>query len=243
MVKNKTLKMSYAQYDTDIKLAWKVKIVGWPEGIPFVKPSELGSNDRVRRICSAVRSGQIRWVYMELEEIRELEADIERRREEGTLNPRKERADKGKRHKSSRRRRADEDEEDDEGNNEEDDDNEDEEPSAVSSVRPTSTSATSTSTASTSATSVPPTSVPPTTTTTAARTASTATAAARTASAATTTATTTTITISIRSAPLAPVSPRRNTRASSPLSSPIWTSPTSTSAPSPPLTSTCSRLA
>ncbi|KAJ7867219.1 hypothetical protein B0H14DRAFT_3441916 [Mycena olivaceomarginata] len=79
MMKNKKLKMSYANFDTLIKLAWKVKLVGWPDDIPFVKPSVLGSSDRVRRICSMVRSSQIHWVYLKLNEITELEADIERR--------------------------------------------------------------------------------------------------------------------------------------------------------------------
>ncbi|KAF7372152.1 hypothetical protein MVEN_00074200 [Mycena venus] len=90
MTKNQKLKMSYTNFNTDIKLAWKVKLVGWPDDIPFVKPSDLGSSDRVRRICSMVRSSQIHWVYLELE------ADIERRRAAGTLHKaRKPRADKG----------------------------------------------------------------------------------------------------------------------------------------------------
>ncbi|KAF7371985.1 hypothetical protein MVEN_00056500 [Mycena venus] len=79
MTKNQKLKMSYTNFNTDIKLAWKVKLVGWPDDIPFVKPSDLGSSDRVR-------SSQIHWVYLELDEIAELEADIERRRAAGTLH-------------------------------------------------------------------------------------------------------------------------------------------------------------
>ncbi|KAJ7695828.1 hypothetical protein B0H14DRAFT_3529967 [Mycena olivaceomarginata] len=65
------------ELDTDIKMAWKVKLVGWPDDIPFVKPSELGTGDH-----------------------RELEADIERRRAAGTLHKaRKPRTDKGGKHK------------------------------------------------------------------------------------------------------------------------------------------------
>ncbi|KAF7359987.1 hypothetical protein MVEN_00725700 [Mycena venus] len=141
MTKNKRLKMSYTNFDTDIKLAWKVKLVGWPDDIPFVKPSDLGSSDRVRRICSMVRSSQIHWVYLELDEIAELEADIERRRAAGTLHKaRKPRADKGKKHKSTRRHRdddedGDEDDEGDASDSDHDDPNESDEDDAP---RPTS---------------------------------------------------------------------------------------------------------
>jgi hypothetical protein len=141
MTKNKKLKikMSYANFDTDIKMAWKVKLVGWPDDIPFVKPSELGSGDRVRRICSMVRSSQIHWVYLGLDEIAELEADIERRRAAGTLHKaRKPRADKGGKHKSTQRCR-DDDEDKDEGNDankSDDDDDNDVAPPAMSSTRP-----------------------------------------------------------------------------------------------------------
>ncbi|KAJ7849680.1 hypothetical protein B0H14DRAFT_3452382 [Mycena olivaceomarginata] len=122
MTKNKKLKMSYANFDTLIKLAWKVKLIGWPDDIPFVKPSDLGSSDCVRRICSMVRSSQIHWVYLKLDEITELKADIERRRAAGTLHKvRKQRTDKGKKRKSTTggHRRKDADDEDDtsEGDN------------------------------------------------------------------------------------------------------------------------------
>lgn len=136
MIKRKGVKMSYSKYETDIKMAWKVKIMNWPTNVPFVRPSLLGTNDRVRRICSLVRSGQIHWEYMDLEEIHELEADLERRREEGTLNARKTRADKGKKHK---RRPADDDndsdnEEEGEEGRDDDEDNEDNNESPSSSM-------------------------------------------------------------------------------------------------------------
>ncbi|KAJ7830575.1 hypothetical protein B0H14DRAFT_3464721 [Mycena olivaceomarginata] len=151
MTKNKKLKMSYTNFDTLIKLAWKVKLVGWPDDIPFVKPSDLGSSDRVRRICSMVRSSQIHWVYLKLDEITELEADIERRRVAGTLHKvRKQRADKGKKHKSTAggRRRKDADDEDDtsEGDNgDADESDEDNAPPAMSSTRPAAPAAGSSS--------------------------------------------------------------------------------------------------
>ncbi|KAJ7321635.1 hypothetical protein DFH08DRAFT_970000 [Mycena albidolilacea] len=142
MTKNKKLKMSYTNFDTLIKLAWKVKLVGWPDDIPFVKPSDLGSSNRVRRICSMVRSSQIHWVYLKLDEITELEADIERRHAAGTLHKvRKPRADKGKKHKStagSRRRKDADDEDDTSGgdNDDADESDEDNAPPATSSTRP-----------------------------------------------------------------------------------------------------------
>ncbi|KAJ7612354.1 hypothetical protein DFH06DRAFT_1345098 [Mycena polygramma] len=129
MIKNEDVQISYARFLTDIKQAWKVKLVGWPDDIPFVKPSELGTNDRIRRICSGLRSGDIHWVYLQPEEIEEVEAEVERRRAQGTLHKkRKPRADKGGKHKSQRRPSDSDDDDDDKDDGEPDDD--DDEPPA-----------------------------------------------------------------------------------------------------------------
>ncbi|KAJ7118173.1 hypothetical protein C8R44DRAFT_537673, partial [Mycena epipterygia] len=51
--------MSYANNLVDIQQAWKVKLVGWPENIPFVNPSQLGIIDRVRTVRNALRNGTL----------------------------------------------------------------------------------------------------------------------------------------------------------------------------------------
>ncbi|KAJ7084528.1 hypothetical protein B0H15DRAFT_949931 [Mycena belliarum] len=127
--KNRELSMSYANYLVAIQQTWKVKLVGWPTDIPFVNPSKLGTIDRVRRIRDGLRSGSITWAHMQVDEIAEVNAEVERRRADGTLRaPRKPRKDAGKKHKRARARAraeessGDEDDDDDEDEDDEDDD-------------------------------------------------------------------------------------------------------------------------
>ncbi|KAJ7681385.1 hypothetical protein B0H17DRAFT_834537, partial [Mycena rosella] len=51
--------MSYTNYLIKIQLQQEVKLVGWPDHIPFVNPSKLGTIDRVRTIRDGLRSGSI----------------------------------------------------------------------------------------------------------------------------------------------------------------------------------------
>ena len=51
----KDIAMNYHNYQTTIIHAWGVKLVGWPDGIPFVNPSHLGTVADVWRICDALR--------------------------------------------------------------------------------------------------------------------------------------------------------------------------------------------
>ncbi|KAJ7089278.1 hypothetical protein B0H15DRAFT_800617 [Mycena belliarum] len=100
ITKDKTLAMSYSRYLVDIMQYHKVKLVGWPSEIPFVNSSQLGTIDRVRRIADGLRNGQIYWVHLQPEEVAEVEAEVQQRRDNGTLNKaRKPRADAGKKRK------------------------------------------------------------------------------------------------------------------------------------------------
>ncbi|KAJ7093860.1 hypothetical protein B0H15DRAFT_798935 [Mycena belliarum] len=128
ITKNKTLTMSYAHCEVDVQQPWKVKLIGWPEDIPFVNPSKLGTIDRVRRIRDALRNNDIQWVHMRADEVAALEADIERRRKDGTLGKtRKQRSDQGKKHRRARGDDDDDSDEDDEDDADDDEDDEDDE--------------------------------------------------------------------------------------------------------------------
>ncbi|KAJ7439665.1 hypothetical protein FB451DRAFT_1569846 [Mycena latifolia] len=104
IVKDASVSMSYANNLVAIQQAWKVKLVGWPDDIPFVNPSKLGTIDRVRRVRDGLRNGSIHWVQLGLDEIAEVDAEVERCRADGTLRkPRKQRTDIGKKHKHAAR--------------------------------------------------------------------------------------------------------------------------------------------
>ncbi|KAJ7451072.1 hypothetical protein FB451DRAFT_1145862 [Mycena latifolia] len=100
IIKDASVSMSYANNLVAIQQAWKVKLVGWPNDIPFVNPSKLGTIDHVRRVRDGLRNGSIHWVQLGLDEIAEVDAKVERCRADGTLRkPRKQRTDIGKKHK------------------------------------------------------------------------------------------------------------------------------------------------
>ncbi|KAJ7669096.1 hypothetical protein B0H17DRAFT_1209746 [Mycena rosella] len=100
MTKNPKLAMSYSNYLVAIQQSWKVKLLGWPTDIPFVNPSKIGTIDRVRRIRDGLRNGPIHWVYLQADEIADVNAEVKCRRTDGTLHaPRKPHADAGKKHK------------------------------------------------------------------------------------------------------------------------------------------------
>ncbi|KAJ7080161.1 hypothetical protein B0H15DRAFT_765531, partial [Mycena belliarum] len=89
--------MSYSRYLVDIVQLFKVQLMGWPTEIPFVNPSQLGTIDRVRRIADGLRNGQIYWVQLQPDEVADVDAEVQRRRNSGTLSkPRKPHNDAGK---------------------------------------------------------------------------------------------------------------------------------------------------
>jgi hypothetical protein len=54
--------MCYVKYDRDIVSKHKVKIVGWPKAIKFANPSEIGTVDKIRKLCQALKVSKCKWV-------------------------------------------------------------------------------------------------------------------------------------------------------------------------------------
>ncbi|KAJ7124032.1 hypothetical protein C8R43DRAFT_1135819 [Mycena crocata] len=98
---NKTLTVSYKNFDVDMKEAWKVEIVGWPGDIPFVCPSKIKKIELLRRIRDGWANGTIGWVVMTPEQIGELAIDLAERRAKngGVLKKRRTRSDTGATHR------------------------------------------------------------------------------------------------------------------------------------------------
>ena len=92
--------MSYKNFEHDIMEKYKLKVVGWPDGLEVKNPSDIGSIDDLRRINRAWKSGQARFIELTGAEKKALAAKIKAREEAGELATRKraERSDKGKTH-------------------------------------------------------------------------------------------------------------------------------------------------
>jgi hypothetical protein len=93
--------MNYVNYDKSIVQSHHVKIVGWPESVPFITPSNMTRCDDARNLLHALRSNTCHWVRLSRTEVNEHMDSICQREAAGETvgRKRKERADKGKKRK------------------------------------------------------------------------------------------------------------------------------------------------
>lgn len=116
VTRNTDLKMSYKQYDQDIRAMHGVTIEGWPSDIPFAPPSKIKVAYHIKTLHEAWKSGEAYWRVMTSAEQRALKEDLAKR--EPTA--RAKRSDTGGHHKCRRKAQSDdEDDERDEGEDEE----------------------------------------------------------------------------------------------------------------------------
>ena len=121
-----SIKMNYLNYDTSIVAMYHVKLVGWPEHIPFGNPSNIGDVTSVRSLRRALQDGECKWVKLTERQQKEHEETLEQRRRAGQVVgvKRKQRLDKGRTHQKTGRCRSQAQDEDN------DDQQPEEEPSA-----------------------------------------------------------------------------------------------------------------
>ncbi|KAK7434317.1 hypothetical protein VKT23_020267 [Stygiomarasmius scandens] len=94
------VKMNYINYRTDIVSRYKVKIVDWPEEIPFKSPSDMCAED-AKAIYHLWKSGVAHWERLTSTEYKRHMRAIERDEANGVQVrvPRQSRSDKGKKRK------------------------------------------------------------------------------------------------------------------------------------------------
>ncbi|KAJ7737109.1 hypothetical protein B0H16DRAFT_1730521 [Mycena metata] len=127
-------KMEYTNYDVAIREAKGVELAGWPADIKFTDHANW-SAESLRRLSTALHTGDIHWVKMTKTQHDELVAMHNAQREAlgaGSLRTRKQRSDKGEargpqknkrqRKKGASRREESEDEDDDDESEEDDGD-------------------------------------------------------------------------------------------------------------------------
>ena len=92
--------MNYVNYEDNIVRRFRVKIIGWTYSA-FVNPADINTITDIRTLRDALKTGACHWVSLSTQELKDREQEVEARRMNGDIvgKPRKERSDKGARHK------------------------------------------------------------------------------------------------------------------------------------------------
>ncbi|EGN96036.1 hypothetical protein SERLA73DRAFT_59238, partial [Serpula lacrymans var. lacrymans S7.3] len=111
LLKRKT-KMVYKQYDQSIVATHGVKIIGWPEDVPFVNPSAIGTMAEIHKLQDAWKTGTCHWVKLSSAQLQEHKKQLDARLRSGevTRKKRKKHSDAGLPRKRCQVARCDENE-------------------------------------------------------------------------------------------------------------------------------------
>jgi hypothetical protein len=93
----KDIAMNYNNYDTAIIETYAVKLVGWPPGISFISPSNIGTVGEIRRLHEALKARTCYWTTLTPAEVKAHTVNLNERRSAGEIvkQPRKKRSDAG----------------------------------------------------------------------------------------------------------------------------------------------------
>ncbi|KAG1752816.1 hypothetical protein EDB19DRAFT_1627578 [Suillus lakei] len=104
MTRKKDIAMNYNNYNTAIIETYAVQLVGWPPGINFISPSNIGTVGEIRRIHDALKARTCYWTTLTPAEVKTHTTNLNERRSAGEVvkKPRKKCSDAG----TSRKRKA-----------------------------------------------------------------------------------------------------------------------------------------
>ncbi|KAG0701647.1 hypothetical protein DFH29DRAFT_1000066 [Suillus ampliporus] len=93
----KGIVMNYNNYDTVIVEMYGVRLVGWPQGVKFISPSNIGMVGDIRKLRDALKGRTCYWKALTQAEIKAHSAELEARHSAGEVvcKPRKKRSDSG----------------------------------------------------------------------------------------------------------------------------------------------------
>lgn len=96
--------MNYNNYSTAVVETYAVQLIGWPDSIKFVSPSNIGTVGDIRKLRDALKARTCYWTVLTLAEAKAHTAELNVRRSAGEVirQPRKRRSDAG----ISRKRKA-----------------------------------------------------------------------------------------------------------------------------------------
>ncbi|KAG0696204.1 hypothetical protein DFH29DRAFT_1004751 [Suillus ampliporus] len=93
----KGIVMNYNNYDTAIVETYGVRLVGWPQGVKFISPSNIGTVGDIRKLRDALKGRTCYWKALTQAEVKAHSAELEARHSAGEVvrKPRKKRSDSG----------------------------------------------------------------------------------------------------------------------------------------------------
>ncbi|SJL18338.1 uncharacterized protein ARMOST_21924 [Armillaria ostoyae] len=105
----KGVNMNYQNYEKSVVIRYGVKLIGWPEQIPFGTPSNIRTVPQLRSLRRALQTTVCQWTRLDETEIEELTESILDHEGNGEIvgKKRKEWSDKGGSHKPKKRKNKD----------------------------------------------------------------------------------------------------------------------------------------
>ncbi|KAG2031491.1 hypothetical protein BDR03DRAFT_1016041 [Suillus americanus] len=93
----KDIVMNYNNYNTAIIETYGVRLVGWPHGVNFISPSNIGTVGDIRKLRDALKARTCYWTVLSPAEVKAHTAGLKTRRSAGEVicKPRKKRSDAG----------------------------------------------------------------------------------------------------------------------------------------------------
>ncbi len=101
--------MNYQNYEKSIVIHYGVKLIRWPEQIPFRTPSDIRTVPQLRLLRHVLQTTVCQWTRLDETEMEELTESILSREGNGEIvgKKRKEWSDKGGSHKPKKRKNKD----------------------------------------------------------------------------------------------------------------------------------------
>ncbi|KAG1836180.1 hypothetical protein DFJ58DRAFT_691103 [Suillus subalutaceus] len=97
MTGKRDITMNYNNYETAIIKTYAVKLVGWPQGVKFTSPSNIGTVGEIRKLRDALKDRTCYWAALTPTEVKVHSAELDVRRSAGQVvrQPHKKRSDAG----------------------------------------------------------------------------------------------------------------------------------------------------
>ncbi|KAG2738623.1 hypothetical protein P692DRAFT_20758224 [Suillus brevipes Sb2] len=97
MTGKKDITMNYSNYETSIVETYGVRLVGWPLGIKFVNPSNIGTVGDIRKLRDALKACTCYWAALSSAEVKTHASELDAHRSAGEAirKPRKKCSDAG----------------------------------------------------------------------------------------------------------------------------------------------------
>ncbi|KAG2342406.1 hypothetical protein BDR05DRAFT_886714 [Suillus weaverae] len=93
----KGIVMNYNNYETSVIETYGVRLVGWPHGVKFTSPSNIGTVGDIRKLRDALKARTCYWTVLSSAEVQAHVSELNTRRSAGEVvrKPRKKRSDAG----------------------------------------------------------------------------------------------------------------------------------------------------